>query len=190
MDPWNTLMRTRVRVGSSYATDSDANARRFLRISRASCHIYAHRPIDQSFRYLHRSIPCGLPCSPCRQTDNISAFSLRRFQPPLALNTHTSISSENVERIEKKLENYPQSSIDDRVTVLKRIHTATRSTTKLSCLCRVRFSGVNWIPDNSRLSPTENLKSEHVHSNRPAHTGIPDTTRTGPSCRVWCGGVN
>jgi len=61
---------------------------------------------------------------------------------------------------------------------------------KLSCLCRVRFRGVNWIPDNSRLSPTENLKSKHVHSNRPIRIGTSDTTETGPSCRVWCGGVN
>ena len=38
------------------------------------------------------------------------------------------------------------------------IHTATPDTTKLSCLCRVLFGGVNWIPDNSRLSPAENLK--------------------------------
>jgi len=55
----------------------------------------------------------------------------------------------------------------------------------LSCLCGVRFGGVNWIPDNSRLSPTENLKSEHVHRNRPIHTGTLDTTQTGPSYRVW-----
>jgi len=40
----------------------------------------------------------------------------------------------------------------------------------------VRFDGENWIPDYSRLSPTEDLKSEHVHSNRPIHTGTPDTT--------------
>jgi len=32
-------------------------------------------------------------------------------------------------------------------------------TTKLSCLCRVRFGGVNWIPaDNPRLSPTGNFE--------------------------------
>ena len=34
-----------------------------------------------------------------------------------------------------------------------------------------------WIPDNSRLSPTENGKSNHVQSNRPNHTATPDTTR-------------
>jgi len=39
------------------------------------------------------------------------------------------------------------------------IHTATPDTTKLSCVCRVRFGGVNGIPDNSTLSPTKNLKS-------------------------------
>ena len=58
--------------------------------------------------------------------------------------------------------------------------------TKLSSLRRVRFGGVNWIPDNSRLSSTENLKSEHVQSNRPIHASTPDTTKTGLSCRVWC----
>jgi len=52
------------------------------------------------------------------------------------------------------------------------------------------FGGVNWIPDNSRLSWSENLKSERVQCNRPIHTGTPDTTQTGPSCRVWRGGVN
>ena len=63
---------------------------------------------------------------------------------------------------------------------------------KLSCLCRVRFRGVNWIPDNSRLSPTENLKSKHVHSNRPIRIGIRhirhDRDRTVLSCLM--GGVN
>ena len=34
------------------------------------------------------------------------------------------------------------------------------------------------------------MKSEHVQSNLPIHTGTPDTTQTGPSCSVWCGGVN
>ena len=32
--------------------------------------------------------------------------------------------------------------------------------------------------------------SGHVRSNRPIHIGTPDTTQTGPSCRVWRGGVN
>jgi len=77
-------------------------------------------------------------------------------------------------------------------TVSELIHTATPDTTKLSCLCRVRFDGVNWIPpsDNSRLSPTEYLKSEHVNSTCPIRTATPDTTRTGLFCRVWCGGAN
>ena len=44
------------------------------------------------------------------------------------------------------------------------IHTATPDTTKLSRLCRVRFGGVNWIPDNSRLTPTENLKSDQFNT--------------------------
>ena len=50
---------------------------------------------------------------------------------------------------------------------LQLIHTATPDKTKLSCLCRVRFGSVNWIPDNSRLPTTGNLKSEHVKSNCP-----------------------
>jgi len=63
------------------------------------------------------------------------------------------------------------------------VHTATPDTTRLSCRCRVRLGGVNWIPtDNSRLSPTENnLKSERVESNRPTHTRH-DTDRTVLSC--------
>ena len=52
---------------------------------------------------------------------------------------------------------------------------------------RPRFGGVNWILDNTKLSPTENLKTEHVQSNCLIHTGTLDTTQTGPSCRVWCG---
>ena len=76
------------------------------------------------------------------------------------------------------------------VALLKLIHTATPDTTKLSCLCRVRFDDVNRIPDNSRLSPTDNSKSERVNSNCPIHTATPDTTQTGLFCRAWCGGVN
>jgi len=38
--------------------------------------------------------------------------------------------------------------------------------------------------------PIENLKPGHVQSSRSIPTGTPDTTQTGPSCRVWCGGVN
>jgi len=49
-------------------------------------------------------------------------------------------------------------------------YTAMPDATKLSCLCRVRFGGVNWIHDNSRLCPTKYSKSEHVQSNRPIHT--------------------
>jgi len=98
-------------------------------------------------------------------------------------------------------------------TLQKLIHTATPETTKLSCLCRVGFGSVNWILDNARLSPTEKLKSEHVQTSRPIPTGTPERfasdsafadhvrvyklyllayllTHTGPSCRIWCGGVN
>jgi len=62
--------------------------------------------------------------------------------------------------------------------------------TVLSASRPVRRCGVNLIPDNSRLSPTENLKPEHVNSNCPIHTATPDTTQTGLFCRVWCGGVS
>jgi len=68
---------------------------------------------------------------------------------------------------------------------LKPIHTATPDTTKLSCARRVGFGGVNWIPDNLRLSPTVNLKFEHVTSNCPIYTATPETIQTGLFCRVW-----
>ena len=51
-------------------------------------------------------------------------------------------------------------AVDDQSEISFSIsHIATPDKTKLSCLCRVRFGGVNWIPDNSRLSPIENVKS-------------------------------
>ena len=46
---------------------------------------------------------------------------------------------------------------------------------KTVCMC----------PDNSRLSPTETVKSEHVNSYRPTDTATPDATQTGLFCRVW-----
>jgi len=70
------------------------------------------------------------------------------------------------------------------------IHTATPDPTKQSCLRPVCLGGVNWIPDNSRLSPTGSLKSEHANSNCPIHSATPGTIQTGLSCRIWCGGVN
>jgi len=78
----------------------------------------------------------------------------------------------------------------DRQKDKKLIHIGTPDTTKLSCLCRIRVGGVNWIRDSSRLSPTENWKSGHVQSNGPIHTATPDTTQTRQFCRVWRGGVN
>jgi len=45
---------------------------------------------------------------------------------------------------------------------LKLIHTATPDTTKLSCLCRVRSGGVNWIPDNSRLCRRQKICSRNT----------------------------
>jgi len=69
------------------------------------------------------------------------------------------------------------------------IHTARHDKTVLSVtLCRVGFGSVNWIHDNSRLSPTENL--ERVNSNCSIHTALPDTTHTRLFCSVWCGDVN
>ena len=70
------------------------------------------------------------------------------------------------------------------------IYTARPDPAKQSCPCRVCLDDVNWILDNSRLSPTENLKSEHVSSNCPIHTATPDTTQTELFRRVWCGDVN
>jgi len=69
-------------------------------------------------------------------------------------------------------------------------HHHARHDKTVSSVSRPIRRGVNWIPDNSRVSPTENLKSEHVYGNGPIHTATPDTTQTRPSCRVWCGGVN
>ena len=43
---------------------------------------------------------------------------------------------------------------------------------------RVPFVGVSCIPDNSRLLPTETLKSEHVNSICTIHTAPSDTTQT------------
>ena len=60
-------------------------------------------------------------------------------------------------------------------------------TTKLSCLCRVCLGRVNWILDNSKLSPTENLKSERAAeqlSNSHRHTRH-DKDRTVLSCLLW-----
>jgi len=39
-----------------------------------------------------------------------------------------------------------------------------------------RVCGVNWILDDSRLSPTEIFTSEHVRCNGPVHTAQSDTT--------------
>jgi len=43
----------------------------------------------------------------------------------------------------------------------------------VSCLTR-RYE---WIPEDARLSPTENLKSEHGNSNCPIYTATRDTTQ-------------
>jgi len=71
----------------------------------------------------------------------------------------------------------------------KLIHIATPDMTKLSCLCRVRFGSACELDshDNSRLSPTENLKSEHVNSNIVQFTP-PRQTRHRQDCFVVSGG--
>jgi len=79
-------------------------------------------------------------------------------------------------------------SICVSVCLLCTNYTTRPDPTKQSCLCRVCIGGVNWILDNSRLSPTENLNCKHVNSNCLIHTATPDTT--GLFCRVLCGGVN
>ena len=78
---------------------------------------------------------------------------------------------------------------------LKLNHTATPDTTKLFCPCRVRLIGsLNWIPDNSRLSPTENLKSEHanmavVQFTPRTHRGLLDGfVSSGVMVWMWLGG--
>jgi len=82
------------------------------------------------------------------------------------------------------LHSYPVLSV-----LLKLILTATPDMTKLCCLCLVCFVGLNWIPDNSRLSPAENLKSEHINT-------LITIVQFTPPCqtrlfyRVLCGGVN
>jgi len=53
-------------------------------------------------------------------------------------------------------------------------HTTDVLSPFIPVLCRP-----DWLFDGE--SPTENLKSEHVQSNRPIHTGTADTTKTGPS---------
>jgi len=47
------------------------------------------------------------------------------------------------------------------------IHTAMPDLTKQSRLCRICLGGVNCILNDSRLSPTENLKSKNVNCNVP-----------------------
>ena len=66
---------------------------------------------------------------------------------------------------------------------LKLIHTATTDTTKLSCLCQLRRCELDF---RQLKTIADILKSEHIQSNRSVHTVTPDTTQTGPSCRVWC----
>ena len=73
------------------------------------------------------------------------------------------------------------SDVASRQRKLIHNHTATPD----ACLCRVRLGCVNWIPDNSRLSPTENLQHEHVRSNRPHRHTRHDTDRTVLSRLVW-----
>jgi len=62
-----------------------------------------------------------------------------------------SVMSTNQPRFAKH--STPQTITGHFYNALEPIHTTTPDTTKLSRLCGVRFGGVNWIPDNSRLSP-------------------------------------
>ena len=74
----------------------------------------------------------------------------------------------------------------DKWFLLKLIHTALQDTTKLTCLSYVRFGGMNWIPNNSRLSPIELevwTRSEQSSNSR-RHTRH-NTDRTILSCLVW-----
>jgi len=74
----------------------------------------------------------------------------------------------------------------DKWFLLKLIHTALQDTTKLTCLCYVRFGGMNWIPNNSRLSPIELevwTRSEQSSNSR-RHTRH-NTDRTILSYLVW-----
>ena len=70
--------------------------------------------------------------------------------------------------------------------LLKLIHIASRQARHNKTVLSVS-RGVNWIPDNSRLSVAEDSKAEHVQSHRPIHTRH-DTDRTVLSCLA--GSVN
>jgi len=78
-------------------------------------------------------------------------------------------------RLQTSLSSIQHCQHDCRRSELKLIHTDAPDTTKLSCLYLVRFGVVNWIPNNSRLSPTEDLKSEHVSNNCPQFTPLRQT---------------
>jgi len=88
-----------------------------------------------------------------------------RFQPPdeaeqLHYFTTASLLRVDLLKAAKRIFFYSTGNVLRLKTTLARnalklIHTTKPDTTKLSCRCRVRFCGVNWIPDNSRLSPTE-----------------------------------
>ena len=80
----------------------------------------------------------------------------------------------------------PRSSGQSGVTrnILKLIHTATPDTTKLSCQCRGRFGGVNWIT-TTQESQDYWLTVQTLPDGLEIQFTPPDTTRTGLSCRVW-----
>jgi len=67
---------------------------------------------------------------------------------------------------------------------LQPIHTATPDTTKLSCLCRVRFGGVNWILPTIRRQKILSLNTfRAIVQFTPAHQ-----TRHRQHCLVVSGG--
>jgi len=94
-------------------------------------------------------------------------------------------SSASVVTREKNNSNNSTDETQQLILLLKLIHTATPDTKKLCCLCRDRLRCELDSRRNSRLSPAENFKSDHVQIYRLIRAGTADTTQTGPSCLVW-----
>jgi len=85
---------------------------------------------------------------------------------------------------------------------LKRIHTATPDTTKLSCLCRVRFGGANWSADRqlktvagrkfevrTRLEQSSNSHRQHARhdTDRTVLSRLAGGVDWAFNCRILCG---
>jgi len=125
------------------------------------------------------AVSCLLTLSVIRRDESFSAVCVTA--------TASGAESTSCRRLSDEARRPRPSDHADVREVLHPIHIATPDPTKKSCLCCVCLGGVKCILGNSRLSPTENRKSEHVSSNCPVHTATPDTTQTGLFCRVWCG---